>query len=41
MVCMCINRGCVDTCECNLYSICLLTEGVLVQGRVSYVLYVY
>jgi len=41
MLCMCIDRGCVDTGESKLCCLCVLTEGALVQGRVSYVLYVY
>jgi len=39
--CMRIDRGCVGTGESKLYSLCDLTLGSLVQGRVSYVLYVY
>jgi len=38
---MCIDRGCVGTGESKLFSLCVLTEGALVQGRVSYFLYVY
>jgi len=41
MFCMCIDRGCVGTGESKLCFVCLLTEGALVQWRVSYVLYVY
>jgi len=41
MFCMCIDRGCVGTEDSKLYSVCVLTEGALVVGRVSYVLYVY
>ena len=41
MLCMCIDRGCVDTEESKLCSVCVLTEGALEQGRVSYVQYVY
>jgi len=41
MFCMCIDRGCVGTGESKLFSVSVLTEGTLVQGRVSYVLYVY
>jgi len=38
---MCIDRGCVGTGESKLCSLCVLTEGALVHGRVSYFLYVY
>jgi len=41
MFCMCIDRGCVGTGDSKLCSACVLTEGALVQGIVSYVLYVY
>jgi len=41
MFCMCTDRGCVGTGESKVCSVCVLTEGALVQGRVSYVLYVY
>jgi len=41
MLCICIERGCVSTGESKLCSICVLTEGVVVQGRISYVLYLY
>jgi len=41
MFCMCIDIGCVDTGEGNVYSVCVLTEVSLLKGRVSYVLYVY
>jgi len=41
MFCMCIDKGCVVTVESKLYSLFALTESVMVQGRVSYVLYVY
>jgi len=41
MFCMCIVRGCVVTGESKLCSVCVLTEGALVQGRVSCVLYAY
>jgi len=40
MYCMCIDRGCVGTVESKLCTVCVLTEGALLQGRVSYVLYV-
>jgi len=40
MFCMYIDRGCVGTGESKLYSVCVLTEGALVQGRVGCVLYV-
>jgi len=36
---VCIDRGCVVTGEINLCSLCLLTEGALVQGRVNVLLY--
>jgi len=39
MFCMCIVNGCVVTGESKLFSLCVITEGALVQGRVSYVLY--
>jgi len=38
---MYIDRCSVVTWEIKLCSVCLLTECVLLQGRVSYVLYVY
>jgi len=38
---MCIDRGCVGTGESKLCSVRVLTEGELVQRRVSYFLYVY
>jgi len=41
MFCLCIDKGCVGTGESNLCSVYVLTEGALVQVRVSYVLYVY
>jgi len=41
MFCMCIDKGCVVTGKSKLCSVCLLTEGALDYGRVSYVLYVY
>jgi len=41
MFCMFTDRGCVGTGESKLCSVCVLTEGALVQGRVRYVLYVY
>jgi len=41
MLRICIERGCVGTGESKLCSVCVLTEGAVVQGRVSYVLYVY
>jgi len=40
MFCMYIDRGCVGTGESKLNSVWVLTEGALVQGRVSCVLYV-
>jgi len=39
--CMCIDRGCVGTGESKLSFVRIMTEGALVQGRVSCVLYVY
>jgi len=33
MFCMCIDRGCIVTGESTLCSVCVLTEGALVQGR--------
>jgi len=41
MICMCIDRGYVDTVERKLCPAFQLIEGALLQGRVSYVLYVY
>jgi len=41
MFCMRIDIGFVGTGESKLCSLCILTEGALVQGRVSCVLYVY
>jgi len=41
MLFMCIDKGCVGTGERKLCSVCVLTEGALLQGRGSYVLYVY
>ena len=38
MFCMCFEIGCGGTGESKLSSLCVLTEGALVQGRVSYVL---
>jgi len=38
---MCIFRGCVGTGKSKLFSVCVLTEGALVQGKVSYVRNVY
>jgi len=37
--CICIDRGCVGTGESKLCSLCILTEGALLQGRVIYVPY--
>jgi len=39
--CTCIDRGCVGTGESKLCYLFILTEGALVQGRVSCALYVY
>jgi len=39
--CMCNDKGCVGTGEGKLSSVCVLTEGILDNGRVRYVLYVY
>jgi len=41
MFCMNIARGSVGRGESKLCFVRILTEGALVQGRVSYVLYVY
>jgi len=41
MFCMRIVIGCVGTGESKLCTLCVLTLGSLVQGRGSYVLYVY
>jgi len=41
MFCVCIDIGCVGTGESKLCSVCVLTEGALVHGRVSCILYVY
>jgi len=41
MFSMCIVRGCVGTGVSKLCSVYVLTEGTLVQGRLSYVLCVY
>ena len=41
MFCMCIDSGCVGTGESMLCCLCVLTKGALVQGRGSYVLFVY
>jgi len=41
MFCMCIDRECVGKGESKLCSVCILTEGALVKGRLSCVLYVY
>jgi len=41
MFCMCIDRGCVGTWESKVSSVCVLTEGALVHGRVRYNLYEY
>ena len=41
MFCMCIDIGCVNTGESKLCSVCVVTLGALVQGRVIYVLYVH
>jgi len=38
--CTYIERGCAVTGESKFCSVCVLTLGTLVQGRVSYVLYV-
>jgi len=40
MFCMCNDRGCVGTEESKLCFVRILTEGELLQGRVSCVLYV-
>ena len=41
MFSMCIDRRCVGTGESKLCSVWILTEGALLQGSVSFVLYVY
>jgi len=41
MLCMCIDSGCVGTGESKIYSVCVLKEGALIHGTVSYNLYVY
>jgi len=41
MYCICIDRLCVATGKRKLCSLCVLSEGALLHGRVSYVLYVY
>jgi len=38
---VCLLTVCVDTLESKLCTVCVLTEVALLQGRVSYVLYVY
>jgi len=35
MFCICTERGCVGRVESILCSVCVLTVGALVQGRVS------
>jgi len=40
MFCMKLDSGYVGIGE-SKFSVCLLTEGALVQERVSYILYVY
>ena len=35
---MCIDRWCIVTEEIKLCSVCVLKEGALVQGRLSFVL---
>ena len=34
MFCVCIDIGCVGAWESKLCSVCVLTEGALVHGRV-------
>jgi len=41
MFCMCIDSWCVGTGESKLYSVCVMSYSAFLQGRVSYVLYVY
>jgi len=36
----CIDRGCVATEVSKFCTLCVLTEGALIQWRVNYVLYV-
>jgi len=38
---MCIVNGCVVTGESKLCSVSVITEGELVQGIVSYIVYVF
>jgi len=38
---MCIDRGCVGKGESKFCSLCVLTDGTLLQVRFRYVLYVY
>jgi len=38
MFCMFTDRGCVVRVESMLCSVCVLTVGALVEGKVSYVL---
>jgi len=35
MFCMCIDRGCVGTGESKLCSVCVLTEGALLHGKIG------
>jgi len=35
MICTCNDSGCVGTGDSKLCSVCVLTEGVLLQGRVT------
>jgi len=37
---MCIDRGCVGKWDSKIYSVCLMTDGSLLQVRLCYVLYV-
>jgi len=41
MFCMSIDRVCFGTGGSKLCSVCVLTEGALVQGLVCYVLYIF
>jgi len=41
MFCMFIDRGCFDKWESKLCSVCLLTEGAFLHGRLGYVLFGY
>jgi len=40
MFCICIDIGCDGTGESKLCSVCVLTEGTLIEGRGIYDMYV-